>query len=101
MGGLELSCIFIIPFNPLKSPTFLEPLAAKILLCRLVEKINISTFTTDRSTAIKSMMRLAVFSGYVFFTSVSDPDSFFTDPDPGFFSQFGSGSGSGSGSRSR
>ena len=26
--------------------------------------------------------------------SVSDPDSFFTDPDPGFFSQFGSGSGS-------
>ena len=40
-------------------------------------------------------------------TSVSDPDSFFTDPDPdldpGFFSQsgVGSGSGSGSGSRSR
>ena len=26
--------------------------------------------------------------------SVSDPDSFFTDPDPGFFSQSGSGSGS-------
>ena len=28
--------------------------------------------------------------------SVSDPDSFFTDPDPGFYSQSGSGSGSGS-----
>ena len=27
-------------------------------------------------------------------SSVSDPDLFFTDPDPGFFSQSGSGSGS-------
>jgi hypothetical protein len=35
---------------------YLEPLAAKILLVRLSEELNISTFTTDRSTSIKRMM---------------------------------------------
>ena len=33
---------------------------------------------------------------HTLFCSVSDPDLFFTDLDPGFFSQSGSGSGSGS-----
>jgi hypothetical protein len=37
---------------------FAEPLAARFILANLVSQLDISVLTTDRSTSMKSMMRL-------------------------------------------
>ncbi len=48
---------FSLPFSTYFYLFFIECFALKVLLERLVDKINITVVTTDRSPAIKASMR--------------------------------------------